>query len=295
MGTAPAPVTGEPEFFSRQTTQARRFCLDLHPAASARLVVVCGGREQCGSDFEIHRTGFRFYSVEFVAEGKGTVTLRRRTYPLVPGMLFAYGPGVPHDILTDPANPMVKFFVDFAGREALRLMRRCGLPPGGAVQTRAPSDILALFDDLVRNGLRKTPFTREITALVMRLLLVKIAETGAPPGVPDLPSFGTYCRCREFMDQHWSEIAKARDVARVCGIDTAYLCRLFKRFDHQSPQRYLLSLRMRDAARRLGRPHATVKEVANALRFADQFHFSRVFKGFYGVSPRRFAQGLHRR
>jgi AraC-like DNA-binding protein/quercetin dioxygenase-like cupin family protein len=293
--TPAAPVAAEPDFFSRQTRLARRFCLDLNPDPSAPLVVVCAGEEHCESDYAIHRSGFRLYCVEFVAQGTGTVTLRHRTYPLVPGMLFAYGPGVPHDILPDPADLMVKFFVDFAGREAPRLLRRYGPPLGGAVQTRAPNDILALFDDLVRNGLRKTPFTRDITALILRHLLVKIAETAAPPGAPDLTSFGTYRRCKQFMEARWPDIRTVHDVARNCGIDSAYLCRLFRRFDHQTPHRYLVSLRMREAAQRLGHAHATVQALAHALGYADQFHFSRVFKGFYGVSPRFFAQGLHRR
>jgi AraC-like DNA-binding protein len=31
-----------------------------------------------------------------------------------------------------------------------------------------------------------------------------------------------------------------------------------------------------------------VKEVADALGFADAFHFSRTFKRVYGISPERF-------
>jgi AraC-like DNA-binding protein/quercetin dioxygenase-like cupin family protein len=288
-----SPTAGEPDFFSRQTTQARRFWLDLEPAASASLVVVCGGKEHCGSDYAIHRPGFRFYSVEFVAQGKGTLTFGRQTYALVPGTVFAYGPGVPHDVVSDPADTMVKFFVDFAGRDARGLLRRCGLPPGGVVQTRAHGELVALFEDLIQNGFHKTPFTPEVTALVTRHLLVKIAETGVTPGGPDLPSFATYRRCRQYLEEHWCEIARLDDVARPCGVESAYLCRLFKRFDHQTPHRYLVSLRMREAAQWLGRPQTTVKDVAEALGFADQFHFSRVFKSFYGVPPGLFARRLN--
>jgi AraC-like DNA-binding protein len=295
MATPAAPTGGEPDFFSRQTTQARRFWLDLHPHASARLVVTSGGEEHCGSDYTIQRAGFRFQTVELVAQGRGHLTLQRRTYPLVPGTVFAYGPGVRHIIRSDPSDRLVKFFVAFTGREANRLLRHCGLPAGRVLQTRAPGDVIALFDDLIRNGLRKTPFSPEIAAVITRHILLKIAETGAAPGVPDLASFATYRRCRQFIDEHWSDVAKIHDVARACRIEAAYLCRLFQRFDHQTPHRYLLSLRMREAAHLLARPEATVKGVASALGFADQFHFSRTFKSFYGVSPRQFGQAGHHR
>ena len=293
--TPSPPAEAQPDFFSSQITRARRFCLDLNPSPTERLVVVCGGREYCTAEYEIHRTTFPLYSIEFVAHGGGTVRLRRKTYPLGPGVLFAYGPGIPHDILPDPAQTNIKYFVDFSGREALRLLRRHGLPPGGAVQTRAPYDILAIFDDLIHNGLRKTPFTAGITALILRHLIMKIAETAAPPGIPDQQAFGTYTRCKHYIEDHWTNIATVRDVAQACEVDVAYLCRLFQRFDHQSPYRFLVSLRMAEAADRLLAPGATVNDVAVGLGFADQFHFSRVFKGFFGLSPRRYRDSIHRR
>ena len=285
---------GEPEFFSAQITRARRFCLDLNPAPAERLSVVCGGCEHCTSDYEIHRSSFPYCSIEFVAHGKGSVTLGGQVTPLVAGTLFAYGPGVPHDIVPARSERMVKYFVDFAGRAAPRLLRTHGLPPGGAVQTRAPNDILALFDDLIYNGAHQTPFTARITALILRHLLLKIAETAVPPGATDPQAFATFTRCKQYIEQRWPELATVQQAARACGVDVAYLCRLFRRFDHQSPYQYLLSLRVSEAVDRLRVPDTTVKQVAEALGFADQFHFSRVFKRVFGVSPGRFAQSLHR-
>ena len=292
----PAPTAADiqPEFFSAQITRARRFCLELNPSPSERLVVVCGGREHCTADYEIHRTNFPFYAIEFVAHGRGAVTLRRKTYPLVAGTLFAYGPGIDHDIVPDPSHTTVKYFVTFAGKEAARLLRRHGLPPGAAVQTRAPNDILALFDDLIHNGLRRTPFTPRIAALILRHLLLKVEETAAPPGSADPQAFATYTRCKQYIEDRWADLATIEQAAKACGVDAAYLCRLFQRFDHQSPYQYLMSLRMSDAVDKLRVPDMTVKRVAEDMGFADQFHFSRVFKRVFGVSPQRFARSLRR-
>jgi AraC-like DNA-binding protein len=292
MTTSEAPI--EPEFFSHQITRAHRFCLDLRPDPKERLVVVCGGREQCLHDYEVHRTDFPLFCIEFVAHGGGTVKLRRKSYPLTTGTLFTYGPGVPHDILPDPAETTTKYFVDFTGWEASRLLKRHGLAPGRAVQTRAPNEVRALFDDLIHNGIRKTPYTAQITALIIRHLLLKIAETAGPVGDCSSEAFETYMRCKQYIDEHWRELRTIQEAARRCGVDVAYLCRLFRRFDHQGPYGYLSSLRMQEAADRMSEPGATVKAVAESLGFADQFHFSRVFVRCYGVSPRRFAQTVRR-
>jgi AraC-like DNA-binding protein len=68
-------------------------------------------------------------------------------------------------------------------------------------------------------------------------------------------------------------------------MDAAYLCRLFQRYDHQSPYQFLLRLKMNLAAEWLQPPDALVKQVAEHAGFSDQFHFSRAFKSVFGVAP----------
>ena len=68
----------------------------------------------------------------------------------------------------------------------------------------------------------------------------------------------------------------------------AYLCRLFRRYDHQSPYLFLTRLKMNEAASQLQQPGALVKNVAADLGFSNPFHFSRVFKSIFGVAPGAF-------
>jgi hypothetical protein len=73
---------------------------------------------------------------------------------------------VPHDIQSDPDRPLVKYFVDFAGKKACRLMKPPGPTPGKLLQTENPSDICRLFDDLINTGLRPTPFRSRICSVI---------------------------------------------------------------------------------------------------------------------------------
>ena len=63
----------EPDFFSEQVSEANRFYLDAHSRKHHTLKVVCGGREHCRPNYRIDRRDFPFYSIEFVARGKGSV------------------------------------------------------------------------------------------------------------------------------------------------------------------------------------------------------------------------------
>ena len=117
----------DPDFFSADIKSARRFCLDLSPAPSERLTVVCGGCEHCTPEYVIERDGFAYYTIEFVARGAGSLRLAGKDYSLRPGTLFAYGPDEHHRIVTDPTSLLVKYFVSLAGNEARALLEAVSL------------------------------------------------------------------------------------------------------------------------------------------------------------------------
>jgi AraC-like DNA-binding protein len=282
------PASGPPAFFSPDVAAARRFYLDLKPARDRRLTVISGGLEHCTAGYAIRRDSFPFHSIEYVARGSGRLKLRGRTHALSPGIVFTYGPGVPHEIISDPATPLVKYFVDFSGRASSRLLKSCRLQSGRVIEVFPPQILVPLLDELIRSGLR---FGRQNAALCAKLLecvALKIASANAPAGGLETPAFTTYQQCRRHIEQHFLDLRTLEQVARECHIDKAYLCRLFRRYDHESPYQYLLRLKMNYAAERLQQTGAPVKQVAEATGFADAFHFSRVFRKTLGLAPKDF-------
>ncbi|HEY9174860.1 MAG TPA: AraC family transcriptional regulator [Verrucomicrobiae bacterium] len=280
--------TAAPEFFSPDVSEARRFYLDLTPPAKTRLAVVCGGCEHCTPDYAIHRTTFPFYSIEYVARGRGTVKLQGRSHALQPGRAFAYGPGVRQDIAGAPDTPLVKYFVDFAGWAAAELLRSCGLPPGRVVQVHPPHALQNLFDELIACGLRGTRSSAVLCGKLLECLALKLADARAPTSGAEALSFSTYEQCQRHLQQHFRRLRTLEQVAEECHVNAAYLCRLFRRYSHQSPYQQLLRLKMNFAAHLLQQPGALVKNVAEHAGFADPFHFSRAFKSVLGLSPDAF-------
>jgi AraC family transcriptional regulator len=53
----------------------------------------------------------------------------------------------------------------------------------------------------------------------------------------------------------------------------------------RAPHQYLLSQRLEQARRLLELPGARLAEVAQRTGFADQAHFTRLFKRTYGLPP----------
>ncbi|HEV2435283.1 MAG TPA: AraC family transcriptional regulator [Verrucomicrobiae bacterium] len=279
-----------PDYFSTQVSRARRFYLNLNPAPRTDLAVVSGGVEHCTPDYAIGRKSFPFYAVEFVSQGGGRLKFKQAEHRLLPGSVFSYGPGVAHEISTDPHHPLTKYFVDFTGVRAAGWLRSCLLRSGTRSQVFPPSEIQPLFDELIRCGLRNTPQAPQICARLLEGLLLKVAESRAPlPGRETL-AFTTYQRCRDYLLCHFLRLRTLEQIARECHVDNTYLCRLFKRYDHQTPYRLLMRLKMNYAAERLQMPGILAKQIAEETGFANPFHFSRAFKSVFSVSPRTLAK-----
>ena len=165
------------------------------------------------------------------------------------------------------------------------MMSAAGLKPGTVASVFPPVEIAPLFDELIRNGRRGTPGAAAICGRLLEGLLLKVADARAPLPGREALAFSTYQHCREHIQKHFLRLRSVAQVAEECHLDDTYLCRLFKRYDHQSPYRLLVRLKMNLAAERLQLPAAMVKQVAEETGFANPFHFSRVFKSVFGVPP----------
>ncbi|HWC60246.1 MAG TPA: AraC family transcriptional regulator [Verrucomicrobiae bacterium] len=283
----PAAIS-TPEFFSRQVSEARRFYLNLKPSKNAALSVISGGFEHCRPDYRIQRASFPFYAIEYVVRGGGSLRLNHRHYKLQPGLVFSYGPGVPHTISVDPEAAPSKYFLNFTGPQSKAILRSCQLAPGTVSQLSLPLELKNLFDELIHCGQRGRPGANELCTKLLECVALRIAESRIPQESAETLSLLSYQHCRKHIEENFERLKTLDQIAGECHLDAAYLCRLFQRYDHQSPYKLLMRLKMNLAAGWLEQPGALVKQVAERAGFRDQFHFSRAFKNVLGVSPNTF-------
>ena len=280
-------MPSEPSYFSTQISEARRFYLELNPAVRRQITVSSAGWERCLPDYEVQRPGFSRLVIELVVRGAGTVTLQDKSHDLKPGMLFVYGRGIPHRIRASPEHGLTKYFVAFGGGDCGKLMRECHILPGTVTQVMHPEQIQQVFDDLIAHGLSDHPNRTRMCNVALQYLIMKIGDLCVPDGIAGTAAMATYQRCRRFIEENFENVHSLREVADACHVDSAYLCRLFKRFRRQSPFQYLRNLQMNRAVDLLQNSNCSVKEAALRLGFSDPYNFSRTFKRVFGVAPRR--------
>lgn len=271
---------------SQQVTGGRYFFLDLAPEPRRPLTLVMGGRETCNPDYRIERPAFPFYVLEYVESGRGEVRLDGAAHPLGAGAVFAYAPTTRYGIRTDPADPMVKYFLALAGPQAGPRLRRCGIGIGGVRQLAAHAEVTSVFEDLVREGQRSGALAGRISAVLLELLLLKIEDTTTLEPHEREPAREAFLRCKALVDAEAERLTTLQQIASAAGVEASSVCRWFRRYQGTSPYQYLMRRKMNLAAEFLVENGGLVKEAAQRVGFADPYHFSRAFKSIHGVAPR---------
>lgn len=255
---------------------------------SRRLRVACAGREHCRPDYRVERDGYVCHGLELVVQGRGHLSLGGKTYRLLPGHLFLYGPGVPHAIRCDPRAPMIKYFAVFFGGPARKSLPPGVIEPGEVRRTPELESVARLFDELIREGKKTVPARDEICAGYMKLLLLKSTEAGAADTRASSQSLANLNRCRAAIGAHATSLAGLQALADAVHLDPRYICRLFKRFHLPTPYRYLVECRMSRAAELVVTTAHPLKTIAALSGYDDPLHFSRVFSQHFSCSPSEF-------
>ncbi len=131
--------------------------------------------------------------------------------------------------------------------------------------------------------------TRE--PLAIDSLIVQLAEglMEADPGCKRVPrprhlDLAALKRVRQYLDIQKTRIVHSVELEAVTGLTRYDLARQFRIMCGTSPYRYLLMRRLDFAREQISQGRSLV-EVAIEAGFADQAHFSRMFKATFGLTP----------
>jgi AraC-like DNA-binding protein len=100
-------------------------------------------------------------------------------------------------------------------------------------------------------------------------------------------------RAIEFIETHLDSALALADVARVAGLSRMHFAAQFRAATGVRPHEYVLRRRIEKAQTMLATADLPIVEIALAVGFSSQAHFTVVFKRFSGLTPHRWRQSHH--
>jgi AraC-like DNA-binding protein len=170
--------------------------------------------------------------------------------------------------------------------DAVRVLcgRSCALP-----FVRAPVVTSPKLAAAVASAFQGAREPLAIDTLVIRLAegLVEADPSCWRASVSCYYDLGALERARQFLDVEKTRVVRSTELEDLTGLTRYELARQFRSLYGTSPYRYLLMRRL-DLAREQLAGRRPLADVALEAGFADQAHFTRMFKAAYGLTPARY-------
>lgn len=241
-----------------------------------------------GSGYHRHRHDT--YAISLTTRGVQTFSYRGIDEASLPGQVVVLHPDEAHDGRpgTDDGFSYREIYV----RPALIFEATQVL---GGHRTSLPFVRSPVITNKKLGGALAAAFACDLEPLMIDSLLLRLAEglleadssSGRAASLKHL-DLAAVSRAREFLDAENARIVRSSELEHVTGLTRFELARQFRVASGTSPYRYHVMRRLDRARQRLAQRSRLV-DVALDAGFADQAHFTRMFKATFGLTPAAYA------
>jgi len=221
-------------------------------------------------------------NLTYLVQGEARYTIDNQTVDLVPGSLLVLPRGSIRKGITYPDRLMHCFSVDFILQNAKNQDIAPPFPlfsmPG------RQEDIVHLFHELSFAWLNKSPgYIIKSRGLFLQILhrFLELIVFSADSSAGD----SRITRAIRYIAAHYSERLSVKMMAEVAGLNPTYFGKLFRQEMGVGFNRYLIQIRVRNAADMLACGEYKVTDIAEACGFTDVSHFYKQFKLIKGFPP----------
>jgi len=222
----------------------------------------------------------------YLVEGMPEVRLDEPCFLLTP-------PGVSHQYRFDPARKVRHLFAHFDHGPLRRGEPRFqGLLRSGG-RHRVPDGGLAadLMGQMLRRAGGPSPTWKEhVSVLLAAALEELIAQENRPVSEEASPLPAPVVQALAYMDRHLNEQVTVEELARLSGWSHEHFTRMFVSSIGMPPKRALLERRLRRAEELMLQGAGTVKQIAFAVGFRDEHHFSKTYKRMRGITATAYME-----
>lgn len=235
------------------------------------------GQHYCGRSHCFGPSVRSYYLLHYVVSGEGVFYSNHKEYKLSRGNIFVIRPGETTVYQASDENPWVYRWVGFTSSLDLSV-------------TLAEDVIYApecdyLFRMMV--GVETMNVAKEyyICAKIFELISLLSHNEERVKNSDNYVEMAKY-----YIEINYNCFdVSISDIADNLNLDRSYFSTLFRKHTGKSPQEYLLDFRLNKAAEMLTLGTLKSGEVGKMCGYSNPFHFSKMFKRRFGVSPSQYS------
>ncbi|MDT9717836.1 AraC family transcriptional regulator [Paenibacillus sp. ClWae2A] len=254
--------------------------------------IVWSSRKQTPIDWSDIRNNTSVHTFYWIHEGKGIFHSEDHTYDVHQGMLFYMEPGAEMRMESSQESTLTISMILFdcctvpyksSQWQLPQPIHRLEIPFFSRQQLARALRLDQAFNEITESWLLgNNSREMESGALLMKL----IALLHRPDHLTETKNTSSiFYRIKEELETRYTEQLYIRDIASKHAISESYLRKIFMNHLGQSPKEFLTEVRLRRSERYLIYTNYTFKRIAIACGYHDEYHFSKAFRKWKGISP----------
>lgn len=239
-----------------------------------------------------------YIEVAFILSGSGKYRIDNHYYNIAEGDLLILNPGTKHQALVpDTANPYTEFFVGFSDVHFHECKKNYLPLPGNDPVYPTKGELRQRLFKLCTSMAAENEVCRYgryfmLKSYLIQILLLIIREQTDPVEIRTGCSFESVNKSYvveqivTYFEEHYNEKISLDQIAENMYLSPFYISKIFKSETGDAPIRHLINIRLEKAKELLENGlNGSIQEIAAQVGYEDAYHFSKLFKKKYGISP----------
>lgn len=234
--------------------------------------------------------------LSIILNGEAVYSIKDKTHIVRKGELVLFNPNVPHSVYLSPQTQYKDLHIGYSTLTE-SVMEHFDKTGNDFIILKLSSEkkyFYTLCEELLQEyRLRKKDCRTMIHAIASQLLVLiyrELVKEGAAPsehlcnmGYPDKRKVVDFIT--HYINENYMNEISLDMFAKDMYLSQVYISKIFKEETGSSPINYLIKTRLSKAKELLEEQDLPIKVVSGQVGYEDAYHFSKLFKKYYGYAP----------
>lgn len=224
---------------------------------------------------------------QYTISGTGRIRIGDQTYTLNAGNGFlVWVPSDHHYYFPADSSHWEYLYISLTGN-ILPIYNELAASLGSISSFPADSSAIQLLRNIFEMARRQQIKDGYIASALSYQFLTELSRSAVYPASSQQFPTGIQ-RALEYMELHYDTLGSLDEIAEIAEMSKYHFLREFRRCTGIPPIEYLNKLRIEKAVNLLRTTSMSLQEIAQSIGYSNSNYFSKVFRGWVGVSPGQF-------
>ncbi len=254
-------------------------------------------KQKYNHESQLHYHAHDFVTMIYILSGSCTYKIDGTLYKVKKGDMIVCNPGVYHGKFISPDEEVTEFHLGFSNFYVKNVPKDILTGENGTpvhnLSGHEPELIKCCNEILLEQEKGGPGCDLMLKALAMKFIVIflKSIHNSDKWSRRNLFNLENYDKASlvnaiiSYINENYMEDISLEKISRNMYLSPVYISKVFKDETGESPINYLIKTRLDKARDLLEQGNMTIKEIAKNVGYNDAYHFSKLFKKYYGYPP----------